>query len=166
MAFKDWWWNNYIHWVKPLIHFTGCVRGFSGITSYHNILDSEELVFDTSIAANHDDESPVQNLSSLFLKEFYKKVKYSLAPGLEDVNFVPELDAGNFIKEARSFYQAKGTEESFRILYKVLFGVTPSVIDLERYLLKPSDAEFIRREVVLVEKITGDVNQISRTDNL
>ena len=46
---------------------------------------------------------------------------------------------GNFIKEARSFYQAKGTEESFRILYKVLFGVTPSVIDLERYLLKPSD---------------------------
>ena len=140
--------------------FTGCVRGFSGITSYHNILDSEELVFNTSTSANHDNESPVQNLSSLFLKEFYKKVKYSLAPGLEDVNFVPELDAGNFIKEARSFYQAKGTEESFRILYKVLFGVTPSVIDLEKYLLKPSDAEYIRREVVLVEKITGDVNQL------
>ena len=57
--------------------FTGCVRGFSGITSYHSINDSEELVFDTSVAANHDNESPVQNLSSLFLKEFYKKTKKS-----------------------------------------------------------------------------------------
>ena len=140
--------------------FTGCVRGFSGITSYHSINDSEELVFNTSVAANHDNESPVQNLSSLFLKEFYRKVKYSYAPGLEDVSFIPELDVGNFIKEARTFYQAKGTEESFRILYKILFGVTPTVIDLESYLLKPSDAEFIRREVVLVEKISGDVNQL------
>ena len=140
--------------------FTGCVRGFSGITSYHSINDSEELVFDTSVAANHDNESPVQNLSSLFLKEFYKKVKYSYAPGLEDVSFIPELDVGNFIKEARTFYQSKGTEESFRILYKILFGVTPTVIDLESYLLKPSDAEFIRREVVLVERISGDVNQL------
>ena len=32
--------------------FTGCVRGFSGITSYHSINDSEELVFNTSVAAN------------------------------------------------------------------------------------------------------------------
>ena len=140
--------------------FTGCVRGFSGITSYRDVLDSEELVFNTSVSANHDNESPVQNLSSLFLKEFYKKIKYSYTPGLEDVNFVPEVNAGNFIKEARSFYQAKGTEESFRILYKVLFGVTPSVIDLETYLLKPSDAEYIRREVVLVETISGNVNNL------
>ena len=28
--------------------FTGCIRGFSGITSYHSLSDSEELVFDTS----------------------------------------------------------------------------------------------------------------------
>ena len=98
--------------------FTGCVRGFSGITSYHSINDSEELVFDTSVAANHDNESPVQNLSSLFLKEFYRKVKYSYAPGLEDVSFIPELDVGNFIKEARTFYQAKGTEESLEYYIK------------------------------------------------
>ena len=140
--------------------FTGCVRGFSGITSYHSLSDSEELVFDTSVSANHTNESPVQNLSSLFLKEFYKKIKYSYTPGLEDVDFIPEIDAGNFIKEARSFYQAKGTEESFRILYKVLFGVSPSVIDLEQFLLKPSDAEFVRREIVLVEKLSGDVNKL------
>ena len=45
--------------------FTGCVRGFSGITSYHSLTNSEELVFNTSTAANHDNESPVQNSSGV-----------------------------------------------------------------------------------------------------
>ena len=65
------------------------------------------------------------NLSSNFLKEFYRKLKYTLTPGLENVDFVSDLDVNNFIKEARSFYEAKGTEESFKILFKVLFGEVP-----------------------------------------
>ena len=136
--------------------FTGCVRGFSGITSYHKDLNAEELVFSESVAASHSANSSVQNLSSLFLKEFYKKLKYTLTPGLEDVDFVSNLNAGNFIKEARSFYQAKGTDESFRILFNVLYGVTPRVVNLEEFLIKPSAAEFIRREVVIAERLSGD----------
>ena len=77
---------------------------------------------------------------------FYKKIKYTLTPGLENVDFVSNLDVSNFIKESKAFYQSKGTEESFRILFNVLYGVTPKVIDLEQYLLKPSSAQFIRRE--------------------
>ena len=140
--------------------FTGCIRGFSGITSYHANLNQEELVFSESTAASHTAESSVQNLSSLFLKEFYKKLKYTLTPGLEDVDFVSNLNAGNFIKEARSFYQAKGTDESFRILFNVLYGVTPRVVNLEEFLIKPSSAEFIRREVVIAEKISGDPSKL------
>ena len=52
--------------------FTGCVRGFSGITSYHNDLNAEELVFSDTTADSHTSNSVVQNLSSLFLKEFLK----------------------------------------------------------------------------------------------
>ena len=123
--------------------FTGCIRGFSGITTYHTISDPQELEFSTSRAASHSVGSTIQNLSSLFLKEFYKKLKYSLTPGLEDVDFVSDLNIGNFIKEARSFYQAKGTGESFRILFNVLYGITPSVINLEDFLIKPSAATYI-----------------------
>jgi hypothetical protein len=116
--------------------FTGCVRGFSGITSYHKDLNYGELVFSTSNAASHVGLSTVQNLSSLFLKELYKKLKYTLAPGLEDLNFVSDLNVGNFIKEARTLYESKGTDESFRILFNVLFGETPKVIDSGTIFIK------------------------------
>ena len=140
--------------------FTGCIRGFSGITSYHANLNQQELVFSESTAKIHSTNSSVQNLSSLFLKEFYKKLKYTLTPGLEDLDFVSNLNVGNFIKNARSFYQAKGTDESFRILFNVLYGVTPRVVNLEEFLIKPSSAEFIRREVVIAERISGDPSKL------
>ena len=135
--------------------FTGCVRGFSGITTYSKDSSSGELVFSTSEQKPHEYKSTVKNLSSLFLKEFYKKIKYSLTPGLENYDLVPNLNVSNFIKQAKSFYQAKGTEESFRILFNVLYGVDPIIVNLENYLIKPSSAEFIRREVLLTELISG-----------
>ena len=136
--------------------FTGCIRGFSGVTNYHRDLEYEELVFSESISSSHNSNVNVKNLSVLFLQEFYKKLKYSLTPGLEDTTFVSDLNVGNFIKNARSFYQSKGTKESFRILFNILYGINPKVIDLESFLIKASDAKYIRREVILVEKITGN----------
>jgi len=136
--------------------FTGCIRGFSGITSYHSDLNSEELVFSSSSSSEHVGLSTVQNLSSLFLQEFYKKIKYTLAPELENKNFVSNLNVGNFIKESRTLYESKGTDESFRILFNVLYGETPQIIDLEQFLAKPSSATYVRREVVVADVISGD----------
>ena len=136
--------------------FTGCVRGFCGVTNYQQDLNQEELVFSTSSASSHTENDSVQNLSSLFLKEFYKKLKKTFTPGLEENVFVSEIDAGNFIKEARTFYEAKGTDESFRILFNVLYGVTPKVINLEKYLIKPSSSNYIRREVIIADTVSGD----------
>jgi len=140
--------------------FTGCIRGFSGITTYRSENNPQELEFSTSSSDSHISGTRVENLSSLFLKEFYNKLKYSLTPGLENVDFVSNLNVGNFIKEARTFYEAKGTEESFRILFNVLFGSTPKVIDLEQFLLKPSFANFLRRELIVIEAISGDPNKL------
>jgi len=140
--------------------FTGCIRGFSGIQTYRTDLNSEELVFNKTSQEAHTAGDTVQNLSALFLKEFYKKLKYTFTPGLEDTDFVSNLDVNNFIKESGSLYKAKGTKESFKILFNVLYGVTPTVVDLERYLIKPSSAEFLKREVVVAERISGDPNKL------
>ena len=136
--------------------FTGCVRGFSGITTYHQENAPGELVFSSSEESTHLENSRVQNLSALFLKEFYNKVRFSLTPGLENSEFVPGLDVNNFIKEARGFYESKGTEESFRILFQVLYGVDPKVVDLEEYLVKPSSAKYVRRERIIAESLSGN----------
>ena len=144
--------------------FTGCIRGFSGITTYRNSTNPSELTFSSSSAGIHTAGVSVQNLSALFLQEFYKKIRYSLAPGLENVSFTSNLDVSNFIKESRSFYASKGTEESFKILFKVLYGENIQVLDLEKYLIKPSVAKFLRRQVVIAEKISGDpANLVGQT---
>ena len=140
--------------------FTGCKRGFCGITSYHELNNQEELVFADTTAAAHTSNTKIQNLSSLFLQEFYKKTKATLTPGLEDVPFTDPLNAGNFIKESRSLYEAKGTDESFRILFNVLYGETPQVVNLEEFLIKPSSANFIRREVAIGDVISGDITKL------
>ncbi len=140
--------------------FTGCQRGFSGITSYHSDLNQEELIFSDTSKEAHTANKSIKNLSSLFLREFYNKLRYTFTPGLENVDFDTSLNAGNFIKEAQSFYQAKGTNESIRILFNVLYGVTPNVVNLENFLVKPSSSKFIRREIAIAEIISGDPTKL------
>ena len=145
--------------------FTGCIRGFSGITGYNvgvssSLLDvnTEKLTFEQTTASSHANESNVQNLSVLFIQEFYKNLKKTFLPGFEDSKFTSDLDVGNFVKFARSFYQSKGIEESIRILFKVLYGVDSTILDLESNLVKPSGAEFIRREVIIADLITPNAD--------
>jgi len=136
--------------------FTGLTRGFSGITSYHAELNEEELVFTESNASVHVAGSSIQNLSSLFLNEFYKKIKYTFAPGFENLNFDKSLNIGNFLKEIKSFYETKGTDDAIKILFRVLYGVDPKILNLEDLLFKPSAAEYLRRETVIVEVLSGN----------
>ncbi|MEC8552804.1 MAG: hypothetical protein VXY93_20085, partial [Pseudomonadota bacterium] len=53
--------------------------------------------------------------------------------------------------------------ESIRILFKVLYGVDSRILDLEGNLIKPSDAEFIRREVIVADLIspTGEPQNLT-----
>ncbi len=141
--------------------FTGCIRGFSGVSGYNVGVSSslleinrESLEFDDTTAEAHTSGSTLTNLSVLFIQEFFKKLKKTFLPGLENNDFSEDLDVGNFVKFSRSFYQSKGIEESIKILFKVLYGVDSKVLDLEGNLIKPSGAEFIRREVVVADLIT------------
>ena len=147
--------------------FLGCIRGFSGITGYDDTTKAyftntnrQSVIFEDTVAASHTADSSVQNLSALFLQEFYKKLKTTFTPGFEDKDFVSDLDVGNFVKHARDFYQSKGIEESIIILFKVLYGVTATVIDLEERLFKPSSANYIRRETAVVESISGNPSEL------
>ena len=143
--------------------FTGCVRGFSGVTGFDDTTKAyfvntnrQSVIFEETVASSHSANASIQNLSALFLQEFYKKLKKTFTPGFEEETFVSDLNVSTFIKHARNFYQSKGIEESIIILFKVLYGVTAKVIDLESRLIKPSSADYLRREVVVAERISGD----------
>ena len=68
--------------------FTGCIRGFSGISGYNVGVSSslleinrEKLIFDNTTADSHTSGSTITNLSVLFLQEFFKKLKRTFLPG-------------------------------------------------------------------------------------
>lgn len=136
--------------------FTGCIRGFSGISSLTQENNPEVLVFSSTEARAHASGSVVHNLSNLFLKEFFRKIKYQFTPGFEELEFAPQINPQNFISKARSFYQTKGTNESFNILFKVLYAEDVKVIKPNDYCFTPSDDKWKTVETFVCELVSGD----------
>jgi hypothetical protein len=132
--------------------FTGCIRGFSGNTSY----DKSELTFTSSLSSTHSQGDEVYNLSILFLKKFFRKVKIQVTPGFEDQDFFDNLNQSLFIKQSNDFYSSKGTEESFKILFGALYGKPVEVIRPSDYLIQPSDAQYRIFKNLVVEAVEGD----------
>ena len=140
--------------------FTGCVRGFCGITSYKSKTNPDVLVFDSTTSQEHTGGSKVHNLSGLFLKEFLHKTKHQLLPGLEDRALHEDLNQNIFIKQAKDFYLSKGTDRSFEILFKALYKEDVEIIRPRDFLFTPSNANYKVVKDFVVESIEGEGNPI------
>ena len=140
--------------------FTGCIRGFSGVESLHKSNQPETLVFSESEAGQHISSSRVTNLSNLFLQEFWKKTKTQFLPGFEDRKLSSEVDKANFLRQAKDFYASKGTDESIKILFGVLFAKNAEIIKPIEYLITPSDADYVVTVDLVAELISGDAKSV------
>ncbi len=136
--------------------FIGCIRGFSGVETLSDSDNPEYLKFSSTEVSEHSSTSVVYNLSNLFLLEFFKKIKYQFSPGFEEFDFDSRINAPNFISKVKGFYQTKGTDEAFRILFKVLYGEDLNVIKPKDFLFTPSDDQWIVVERFIGEAISGD----------
>jgi len=136
--------------------FTGCVRGFSGITSFRSNNNPDELVFSTSGISTHSSGKVVNNLSVLFLKQFFNKLKKQVIPGFDDRQLSANINKGLFLKQAKDFYSSKGTDDSFEILFRALYGKDVEVIKPRDYLFTPSDAQYQVSKQLVVKSIKGN----------
>ena len=149
--------------------FIGCIRGFSGVSSYNTDNKVDELVFTDSNLASHSKETDageptkIINLSSLFLVEFFNKIKYQLSPGFENREFYENLDKYLFIKQSKDFYSTRGTDLSFKILFKALYGEDVKVIRPQDYLIKPSTSQYNVTNDLVVETITGNPYELENS---
>ena len=141
---------------KTSFSFTGCKRGFVGITSYRSELSWEEVIFKTSSAEDHDSGSTIKNLSVLFLKDFLVKTKHQILPGFEERSLNPDLNQKLFLKQSKDFYLTKGTDRSFEILFKALYNEDVQVIKPRDNLVTPSNANFRVLNEMVVEPISGN----------
>ena len=141
--------------------FTGCVRGFCGITSYRKVNSPDVLEFNTSTSEEHTSGSEIKNLSCLFLKEFLLKTKHQLLPGLENRGLHKDLNQNLFIKQAKDFYLSKGTDRSFEILFKALYNEEVKIIKPREFLFTPSNANYKITKDFVVESIEGEGNPVN-----
>ena len=152
--------------------FNGCVRGFCGITSYKDPTQEDTLVFSNTSAVEHTGSvyasdnsltsigSTVQNLSTLFLKEFLRKVKYQVLPGFEERKLTPNLNQNTFIKQSKDFYSTKGTDQSFEILFRSLYDSDVKIVKPQDFLLTPSNAQYQVTKDLVVEPIEGNPSEL------
>ena len=136
--------------------FTGCVRGFSGVDNMDQPTRPDLLSFNTTVGASHTGGSKVHNLSNLFIREFFGKLKTTFASGFENRKLSSDIDQVKFIRQVKDFYRTKGTEESYRILFRVLYGQEVNIIKPSDFLIKPSDADYGFAQDFVVKSITGD----------
>jgi len=104
---------------KTDTQFQNCVRGTSAL-----ILTSiplSEVVLTTSIADDHFALDEVINIAFAYTNEFLRRIKSEIAVGIPE-NLVEELELSNFLSQIRSFYSAKGSLNSHRILFRILFN--------------------------------------------
>ncbi len=140
--------------------FEDCVRGFSGVENLKDSNNPESLVFSTSGVSTHSTGSEVVNLSILFLKEFLNKLKKQISPGFENRKLHSEVDERLFLKRSKDFYHSKGTDNSFKILFKALYGVEVDVIKPRDFLIEPSDAQYRVTRDIVVEPVFGDPKKL------
>ena len=65
-----------------------------------------------------------------------------------------------FLSRTKDFYQSKGTDESFRILFAALYGEKAEVVKPKEFLFRPSDAQYRKTKDIVVEAVVGDPSKL------
>ena len=140
---------------KTSTSFKNCVRGFSGIENLRALDNPEFAVFTSTNSEEHLSGDVVFNLSNLFLVEFFEKFKYEFLPGFESRDFYQNISVENIAYKIKDLYSSKGTDQSYKLLFKILYGSDIEIIKPQDYTLSPSSNSYFTTKNILVEKISG-----------
>jgi len=135
--------------------FQNCIRGFSGIENLKSLNNPEFAVFSVTQSSEHSNGDIVHNLSNLFLIEFFEKFKYEFLPGFEARDFYENISTENIAYKIKDLYSSKGTDQSYKLLFKILYGSEIEIIKPQDFTLSPSSNSYFITKNILVEKISG-----------
>jgi hypothetical protein len=140
---------------KTETSFQNCIRGFSGIENLDALSNPEFAVFSSTQASEHFSGNVVKNLSNLFLVKFFEKFKYEFLPGFEARDFYENISIENIAYKIKDLYASKGTDQSYKLLFKILYGSDIEIIKPQDFTLSPSSNSYFITKNILVEKISG-----------
>ena len=140
---------------KTETSFQNCIRGFSGIENLESLENPEFLVFSSTNSSEHSNNSVVNNLSNLFLVKFFENFKSEFLPGFESRDFYQDVSIENVVYKIKDLYTSKGTDLSYKLLFKILYGSDIEIIKPQDFTLSPSSNSYFITKNILVEKISG-----------
>lgn len=148
--------NNIYTCVINGTKLTNCTRGFNATIAYESDNTTDELVYEETSLDTHILNSEITNLSIIFLTEFLKKIKVQLAPGFEDKEFYEKINESTFISNIKQFYASKGTNCSFELLFRALFGEDVNIILPRDFVIQASDSQYNIFRDIVVEELEGN----------
>lgn len=146
--------------IKAAYDFPEFVRDdyvtfISFMESYHTWLESNQ--------SNLMDVCDIDKSLDSFVQYFKKEVNY------QNLSF-PYVNEKFLLRRIKELYLAKGTEESYVALFKMMFNKEVILKYPERMLLKPSDGKWEQLTSIFVEVANGNaesmVNKIVNVTNL
>src|SRR5687768_542605 len=124
-------------------------------------------------------ESDFENFK-LFLEAYYDYLDQTQKRNIEDLRdidkslddfyyqFKKELDYSNkysgneklFLRNLKSLYSSKGSEASFKLLFRLLFGKDVQISYPTNSILIPSDGKWIQEKFVIAEITSGTATDL------
>lgn len=137
-------------------------RGVSGNNSLGDLYNSSEFV--TTLAANHNDNADVYNISNLFLYAFVRSFENQYLASFPEKYLKDDVDKRILIKNITDFYRAKGTEKSIQFLFNTIVAKdpndVPTVLAPRDFTLKASTSDWITKYVLKVKVLLGDPEKL------
>ena len=99
--------------------FTNCIRGTKALVLSN--IPKSLVTLETSVKASHLEKVKVYNIAYNYAKEFFNRIKSEIGVQIPEV-LDESLDIGEFLKRIKSFYSAKGSLNSHRIVFRILFN--------------------------------------------
>ena len=104
---------------KTATSFTNCIRGTKALVLSN--IPKSLVTLETSVKALHYKKTKVFNIAYNYAKEFFNRIKSEIGVLIPEV-LDESLDVGEFLKKIKSFYSAKGSLNSHRIVFRILFN--------------------------------------------
>lgn len=121
------------------------------LKKYYEFTKKDE--FSPSAVINRDQIlRNVQNTTSTFLRKIYQEVGASAYLNKENT----DDDVANLLQNLRILYEAKGSLESIKVLFRIVFGEEVSIYLPKEFILKPSDGDWQTEYSFIAELVSGD----------
>lgn len=135
------------------------------VKSYYEWMESKNQTIGSSkfLRQNQDIDTAIDPYLDRLLNEFLINFPKKLYQRTSDNT---SISRANLLKNVREFYRAKGTEKSFEILFRILYGANPEFYYPRTDILKVSDGKWIEEKTIRIVDLKSESQSIGNPSNL